>query len=181
MVRRSGQTLAPLLRGGGQESGYRSGTENVPAIVGTGVAAQKASQIFEEDCSKIRDLFENQVRSLISGLEINGESAPRVWNTSSLSIQGCEGGALLIFLDYLGVEVATGSACMTGKQEPSHVLTAMGVSRELAKSSLRFSFGVGQTAQDVETVAEKLAQAVKKVRSVQSSQTGPVLVYRPKT
>lgn len=97
-----------------------------------------------------------------------------------MSIEGCESDALLILMDHYGIDVATGSACMTGKQQASHVLLAMGLSKKLAKSSLRFSFSSSHTEEDAIHAAHMLTKAVKKIRSVQSANTGPVVVFRPK-
>jgi len=181
IIRALGSVISPLLLGGGQEEGYRSGTENVPAILSVSQALALSNEKLEaQDLAGVRDHFEAQVLAKIKGVSINGANAPRVGNTSSLSIEGCEGDALLILLDHHGIEVATGSACMTGKQQPSHVLTAMGVEKTLAKSSLRISFGADHTVEDSKYAAEVLAKVVDKVRSVQSVATGPVVVYRPK-
>jgi cysteine desulfurase len=103
----------------------------------------------------------------------------RLPNTSHLSFEGCEAEGLIILLDELGVQCSAGSACMTGKQQPSHVQVAMGIEPTTAKSSLRFSFSRLNSEQEVEPAAKAVIKAVEKLRGIQGSGTGPVVVYSP--
>ena len=177
---RSGFRFAPLLHGGGQESGKRSGTENVPGIIGMGVAAEEA---YQRDCSQrvaeMRDAFEKKVLETVQGSEVNGDVNHRLPSHSHLSFDGCEAEGLVILLDEYGLQCSSGSACMTGKQQPSHVQLAMGFSEKKAKSSLRLSFSHLNTMEEAEKAAELVEKAVTKLRSVQNNSTGPVVVYTP--
>jgi cysteine desulfurase len=173
----------PMLLGGGQESGRRSGTENTAAIVGMGVAAEIAAKQLKEGLSgklaEMRNHFEELVIKSITGVTRNGDQQHRLPNTSHLSFEGCEAAGLLILLDEAGIQCSAGSACMTGKQQPSHVQLAMGISATHAKSSLRFGFSRFNTVEDLTAAAEALQAAVEKLRGIQGSGTGPVVVYTP--
>lgn len=178
---RSGLRFEPLMLGGGQESGRRSGTENTAGIVGMGAAARAASEFLaaeaEQRVAQCRNLFEARVSERISGVTVNGDLNHRLPNTSHLSFSGCEAAGLLILLDEAGVACSAGSACMTGKQKPSHVQLAMGIPEEVAKSSLRFSFSRLNDIAQAEEAAAILERVVRKLRSVQSPGVGPVTVY----
>jgi cysteine desulfurase len=178
---RRGLKFAPLLIGGGQENGRRSGTENTPGIVGMGAAAAVMRRALAEgsgdQIAGIRDAFEAKVRAEIAGVTINGDPAYRLPNTTHLSFEQCEAAGLLILLDDMGVACSAGSACMTGKQRPSHVQLAMGIEPALAKSSLRISFSILNTLEEALTAADALGRAVEKLRRVQGSRVGPVVVY----
>jgi len=178
---REGVRFEPLIRGGGQEDGRRSGTENVPYIVGLGKAAELMSRELENghaNVASMRDELEVRLSSEIEGVTLNGSRDFRVPTCAHVSFDGCEGAGLLILLDEMGVQVSTGSACMTGKQQPSHVQKAMGISDVQAKSSLRISFSVLNDAQQVDHAVQAIKKAVKKLRSVQGgSGVGPVMVY----
>jgi cysteine desulfurase len=179
---RNGCRFEPMVRGGGQEKGRRSGTENTAAIVGLGKAAELAMQRLEAGTarvSEIRDAFETALVATISGCEINGDPAYRLPGTSHVSFDGCEAAGLLILLDDLGVACSAGSACMTGKQQPSHVQKAMGFSDAKAKSSLRFGFSFLNTKDEALKAATAVAAAVGKLRHVQGSGVGPVTIYTP--
>jgi cysteine desulfurase len=183
---KEGLRFEPLLRGGGQEIGRRSGTENVAGIVGMGVAAELALAALAEDpggskVGAIRDRFEHILLEQLRGVVVNGDQDFRVAGTSHVSFAGCEAAGLLILLDDAGVACSAGSACMTGKQQPSHVQKAMGLSDEVAKSSLRFSFSRASTMEDAEMGAMKVIKAVEKLRKVQGGGvTGPVMIYSAK-
>jgi cysteine desulfurase len=152
--------LEPLMLGGGQESGLRSGTTNVPGIVGFGAACEIALHALSAESERIRNLrdqFETKLKSAIPGLRINGVGAARLPNTSSLTFPGVDADALLLNLPT--IMLGTGSACSSGAIEPSHVLTAMGLSREAAFATVRGSLGFYSTAEDV-AVATALIELV---------------------
>lgn len=180
---RSGLRFSPMILGGGQESGRRSGTENTPGIVGMAAAAAAMKRAAEDGSldrvRAMRDAFEAKVLAEISGVIANGDREHRLPNTSHLSFEGCEAAGLLILLDDMGIACSAGSACMTGKQKPSHVQLAMGISETLAKSSLRISFSLLNTMDQAETAAEGVKKAVEKLRRVQGLGVGPVSVYTP--
>jgi len=178
---REGIRFHPLMHGGGQESGRRSGTENIAGIVGMGAAAEWTAQQLATDAllkvEAMRDDFERRVCETISGISINGDCEHRLPNTSHLSFESCDAAGLLILLDEAGVACSAGSACMTGKQKPSHVQVAMGIDEARARSSLRFSFSLLSSPEDAATASNALANAVEKLRRVQGRGVGPVTVY----
>jgi len=179
---REGMRFEPLLRGGGQEGGRRSGTENVASIIGLGKAAEIMRLRLERDehagVAELRDHFEARVTAELDGVCINGSLEHRTANTSHVSFEGCEAAGLLILLDEYGVQCSAGSACMTGKQKPSHVQTAMGISTMQAKSSLRISFSIFSTMEECNAAVDAVKKAVNKLRSVQGGPgVGPVQVY----
>lgn len=180
---RKGLRFTPLILGGGQEGGKRSGTENVPGIIGMGAAAVAMQRAVKDGALErvkvIRDAFEEKILIEISGVTLNGHRAQRLPNTCHVSFEGCEAAGLLILLDEAGIACSAGSACMTGKQKPSHVQLAMGISEALAKSSLRISFSILNTMEDAVATAEALKKAVEKLRRVQGSGVGPVQIYTP--
>ncbi len=179
---KEGMRMQPAMLGGGQEGGMRSGTEDVASIVGMGVAAKTAAAQLsskEQQIRERRDLFEQLVLEKVTGVSKNGELHHRLSTHSHLSFQDCEAAGLLILLDEYGVQCSAGSACMTGKQQASHVQVAMGIPEERAKSSLRFSLSHTTSKEDVSYAAEQVARAVKKLRSVQTTGIGPVTVYTP--
>ena len=176
---RQGLRFKPLLEGGGQEAGRRGGTENTAGIVGMGAAAEWMMRPAERLLAAMRDAFETAVLNNVSGAAVNGDLAHRLPNTSHLSFDRCDAAGLLILLDEAGVACSAGSACMTGKQQPSHVQLAMGIPEMRAKSSLRFSFSRLSTMQEALSAAEVLKKAVEKLRRVQGSGLGPVAVYSP--
>ncbi len=180
---REGIEFRPMLWGGGQESGRRSGTENTASIVGMGAAAELAIRALENAehiprLAQMRDAFETFLLEKVSGVQRNGDLVSRLPNTSHLSFSKCDASGMLILLDDLGVACSAGSACMTGKQKPSHVQLAMGISAEQAKTSLRFSFSRLNTLQEAQEAAQRVARAVEKLRRVQGSGIGPVSVYQ---
>jgi cysteine desulfurase len=175
---RGGLAFEPLLLGGGQEGGRRSGTENTAGIVGMGAAAY-LTDAGTASLAAIRDAFEAKVLAEVSGVTVNGNPARRLPNTSHLSFDQCDAAGLLILLDEVGVACSAGSACMTGKQKPSHVQLAMGIPEARAKSSLRFGFSRLNTTDEALAVAGAVRKAVEKLRRVQGAGVGPVVVYPP--
>lgn len=174
---RNGFRLEPLLRGGGQEQGHRSGTENVPYIVGLGKAAELAMNYDHSQTATLRNHLETRLATELEGVHFNGSRQHRSANICHVSFDQCEGAGLLILLDEAGVQVSTGSACMTGKQQPSHVQKAMGFSDERAKSSLRISLSRFTSSEEINTATDAIIKSVKKLRAIQSPLTGPVQVY----
>jgi len=165
---RPGLGLPPLLRGGGQESGRRAGTENVPGIVGLGVAAELAAAALPVEMPRVaalRDAFEDGVRARFPDARFHGDPAHRLPNTSNFALPGFEAQGLLAGLDRLGVACSVGSACTSGEVDASHVLRAMGVGNEEAKASLRFSFSRMNTAEEVPAALVALEQAAARLRS----------------
>ena len=182
LYRRSGAGFSPLLFGGGQEHGLRSGTENVPGIIGFGAAARAALRHLEEDAgrlARLRDSFESLLRAQVDGVTVHSGGMERIPNTSNLAFDGCTAEALMLLLEPAGLLCSAGSACHTLQPMPSHVLTAMGLPDGVVRSSLRFSLSFMTTQEEVEQAVSLVAAAVRKVRGVQSSRTGPVLVYKP--
>jgi cysteine desulfurase len=167
---RKGTLLQPMLYGGRHERARRAGTENVAGIVGLGQAAELARAGFTNgEVERIRDLRDRLQRMLtetIDSVGVNSGSAPRVPNTSSIYYDFIEGEALVIALDLKGVAVSTGAACSSGAIEPSHVLTAMGLSPDRARASLRFSLGKQNTAEDVDLLLSILPETVSRLREL---------------
>ncbi len=178
---RSGFDFSPLIVGGGQEAGRRSGTENTAAIVAMGKAAELAKQALKsglgDDLLSMRDLFQTLVVEGVSGCTINGATDKRLPNTTHLSFQDCDAAGMLILLDEAGLACSAGSACMTGKRKPSHVQLAMGIPEAMAKTSLRFSFSRFNTVQEASEAAQIVIKSVQKLRTVQGGGIGPVAIY----
>ena len=167
-VKRGVRLIAPMT-GGRQERSRRAGTENVPALVGFGVAAELAKQkpaLEGPRLAALRDRLEAGILSSISGTERNGAASPRVANTTNISIDRVEAESLLIGLDLAGIAVSSGSACSSGTLEPSHVLKAMGLPHGRTLGSIRFSLGTSNTEADVDRVLEVLPPLVEKLRSL---------------
>ena len=166
---RKGTKLAPAMTGGRQERGRRAGTENVPALVGLGVAARLARETLAVERARLaalRDRLEHGVLAAVPGTAVNGAVAARVPNTTNLSFEGVEAESLLIALDLEGIAVSTGSACSSGTLEPSHVLRAMGLTPHRVQSALRFSLGAGTTDTEIARVLEVMPSLVARLRSL---------------
>jgi cysteine desulfurase len=169
LVVRDRKVLEAIIHGGGQQFGIRPGTENVPGAVALGRAAQLAAAEQPAESarqSRLRDDLAGRIRAAVPEIVINGQNGPRAPHVLNLSVPGADSEALLMHLDLSGVAASGGSACSTGAVEPSHVLMAMGLPRELALGTLRFSFGHESTEADVARVAEVLPKVVAKVRKL---------------
>jgi cysteine desulfurase len=157
----------PLLFGGSHENDRRAGTENVAAIVGLAKAAELATAKMDEEQRRLfalTDKLGEKIAGRIAGARRNGHAKLRIGNTINFSFEGCEEEGLLLGLDLEGVAVSSGSACAVGSLEPSHVLKAMGLSHELSRAAVRFSFGRNNTDGDVEQIVEAVAKVVKRLR-----------------
>ena len=163
---RRGTRLSPIIHGGSQDGKLRGGTHNVPAIVGCGAAFARADRSAEASRSRtpLRDAFEEAVLKAVPGAVVNGAGAPRVWNTANITFPGISGEALLERLDREGVAASRGAACSAGLEKPSHVLSAMGLSRERAISSIRFSFLSSVTEEEIFRGAAAVAACVMGLR-----------------
>jgi cysteine desulfurase len=166
---RKGTKLAPIAFGGHHERDRRPGTENVPAIAAFGAAAELAahSRIQEaERLASLRDRLENAVLERIPGTGINGSRWNRTPNTSNIYFDGIDGEALVIALDLRGFAVSTGAACSSGALTPSHVLTAIGLTSDRARSSMRFSLGRANTVEQVDALVDALSASVTHLRRI---------------
>ena len=166
---RRGTKLKPFMLGGHQESGRRAGTENVPYIVGMGVAAELAMANFDKENTyvrKLRDDLHNRLIAAIPSVRVNGDVEHRLPNTTNLSFEYIEGESILMHMDIHGICASSGSACTTGSLEPSHVMRAMGVPYTAAHGAIRFSFSRYNTQEDVDTVVEVLPGIIEKIRAI---------------
>ena len=156
LVLRDGLNLEPLIRGGGQERRRRAGTENVPGIVGFGVAAASASENVAAygAVASLRDDLERRVRNAAPDAIIYGAAVARLPNTSCIGLPGVTGELQVMTLDLAGVAVSAGSACSSGKVAPSHVLRAMGADEDAARSAIRVSLAADTTPEDVDRFVE---------------------------
>ena len=167
---RKGTLVQPLLYGGRHERSRRAGTENLPGIVGLGKAAEIASAGFENGktakMAAMRDRLQSVIMEQVEACGVNGEGAPRVPNTTNIWFDFIEGEPMVIALDLKGVSISTGAACSSGAIEPSHVLTAMGLSGERARASIRFSLGKQTTDEDIDFVIARVPETVAKLREL---------------
>ncbi len=161
---RKGVELAPLLHGGRHERGRRAGTENV---VGAGALAVALALDFDwASLAALRDRLEAGILQRVPGTAVNGDREHRAPNTSNIRFEAIEGEAMVIALDLRSYAVSSGSACSSGAVEPSHVLLAMGLSPEEARSSVRFSLGPGNTAEQVDGLIEAVAESAAHLRRI---------------
>jgi len=170
-----GTRMQPLLTGGKHERNRRAGTENVPAIVGLGVAAALAAGKLGAAATAtaaLRDRLEAGILKAVPGTAVNGARESRVPNTTNISFDRVEAESLLIALDLEGIAVSTGSACSSGTLEPSHVLRAMGLPTHRTQNSLRFSLGLYSTIEEVNRVIDVLPRLVEKLRSLTRNTVG---------
>jgi cysteine desulfurase len=166
---RSGVALEPVTHGGGQERGLRSGTLNVPGIAGFGIAAEIAAKEVDEKQERVRAMRDRLlagIRDAVPDIVVNGELDHRVAGNLNVCVPRAEGQILLLLLDQAGIACSSGSACASGALDPSHVLLTIGVSRNLAKGSLRFTLGRASTPADVDAVLEVFGDIVAQARKV---------------
>jgi cysteine desulfurase len=166
---RSGTRIRQLLYGGHHQRGARPGTENVAGVVGLGKAAEIARNSFSHDAQRVsalRDKLEHGLLERIPQIRVNGSRAPRTPNTANIQFAGIDGEALVIALDLKGLACSVGAACSSGAIEPSHVLTAIGLTQEEAKSSLRFSLGRHTTESEIAFAIDAIPAAVAQLRSL---------------
>ncbi len=157
---RQGVDLIPRQYGGRHEAGRRAGTENVPGAAALGAACQ----LERPDLSALRDRLEQGILAKVPQAVVNGANVPRVPNTTNIRFAGIEGEAMVIALDLRGFAVSSGAACSSGAVEPSHVLTAIGLTREEAKASIRFSLGLGNTVEQVDALIDAVAASAAHLR-----------------
>jgi cysteine desulfurase len=168
LIARKGSPLEPLFRGSSHEGGRRGGTENVPGIVGLGLAAELAAADLATEQARVgalRDRFEQGLLAALPDAVVHGGRVARLPNTVNVSFPGARSDHLLMALDARGVAASAGAACSSGGVEPSPVLTAMGVRRELAVCAVRFSLGRTTTAADVDAALPMIAEAVHAARA----------------
>ncbi len=171
---KKGTEYQPYIVGGQQERGRRGGTENVVSMIAFGKAAElAASQVNDENTRvrNLRDRMEKTILSTIPRTARNGALEPRLPNTSNISFDGVEAEAILILLDKAGICASSGSACTTGSLNPSHVLTAMGISADRARGCIRFSLGVYNSEEEVDYLLEQLPGIIATLRAVSPDRT----------
>jgi cysteine desulfurase len=169
LIVRDRKAVEAILHGGGQQYGIRPGTENVAGAVALGRAVQLATaerEALAQRLMKLRDELARRLQSTVPDLTVNAEGSERAPHLLSIAVEGADSEALLMHLDLAGIAASSGSACSTGAVEPSHVLIAMGVPRELALGTIRFSFGRESSMDDVDRAAEAVPGVVAKVRKL---------------
>jgi cysteine desulfurase len=177
LLLRGDAKLEPLLYGGFQQEGLRPGTESVPLAIGLATALRLASEQLparEAHLRMLRDEFERLLRAELPEIVINGESAPRLPNTSNIAFLGLDRQELLLALDMAGIACSTGSACASGSSEPSPVLVAMGLPEAVILGSLRLSFGALNTAAEAAEAARRISSVVKDLRARKSGRKSPL-------
>ena len=168
---RRGTPFLPQQLGGGQERERRSGTENIPAIVGAAVALELADaerHRVSDHCQELRDRLIEGTLSRISGAHLNGHPTVRLPNNVNFSFEDIEGEPILLGLDLAGIAASSGSACSSGSLEPSHVLLALGQSADLSRGSLRFTLGRANTKEEIDYVLSNMADLIRRLREMPS-------------
>ena len=166
---RKGVKIRSFIHGGAQERKRRAGTENVPGIVGYGVAARMAAETMEARTRKeqeLRDYFIRRVLDEVPYTRLNGDPEKRLPNNANFSFRFIEGESLLIMLDMKGIAGSSGSACTSGSLDPSHVLLAIGLPHEIAHGSLRLTLGADTTKEDLDYTLEQIKEIVAKLRNL---------------
>lgn len=166
---KKGVKIRSFIHGGAQERKRRAGTENVPGIVGYGVAARQAAETMAERAkkeSKLRDYLINRIMEEVPYTKLNGDPVKRLPNNVNISFQFIEGESLLIMLDMEGIAASSGSACTSGSLDPSHVLLAIGLPHEIAHGSLRLTLSAETTREELDQVVESIKNIVEKLRNM---------------
>ncbi len=166
---RKGVRFKPLMLGGHHENNRRAGTENVPSIVGLGVACELAKKYLAEEQTKVRklrDKLEEQILSTMPNARLNGHKFLRLPNTTNISFEYVEGEAILLLLDEVGICASSGSACTSGSLEPSHVLRAMGVPFTAAHGSVRFSLSRYNTEEEVDYIVKSIPPIIRRLKEI---------------
>ena len=166
---RRGTRIVPFMNGGEQEGGRRASTLNVPGIVGFGKAVELAGQELADEAARLSVLRDRLIRGLfekLSGIRLNGHATRRLPNNINFSASGVEGEGMILSLDMLGIACSTGSACSSASVETSHVLTAIGLTKEFAHGSLRVSLGRTTKESDIDAFLETLPQVVGRLRAL---------------
>ncbi len=166
---RKGVRIDPLIIGGHQEDNRRSGTENVPYIIGLGKACELAEGFVkaeQTEVRRLRDRLEKGIKEQLTHVAISGENSERLPNTSNVSFECVEGEATLLLLDMAGIATSSGSACTTGSAEPSHVLQAMGIPPVTSRGTIRFSLSRYSTEDEVDYILEKLVPIIKRLQTL---------------
>jgi len=165
----------PLIYGGHQEEGRRAGTYNTLGIIGLGKAAELAAESLDslaERLWKLREKLKKGLTETVPDIRVNAHRTDCLPGTLDVSFLGAEGESILLYLDFEGIAVSTGSACATGSLEPSHVLLAIGLDAEYAHGSIRFSLGRENSEEDVDYVLEKLPPIIKRIRKMSTRYAG---------
>ena len=173
LIVRNGTDFHPLLTGGKQERDHRAGTENLPGIAGMTVALEKATQSLYENAEKVSKMRDKLMEGLLSipGSYLNGDAVSRLPGNVNVSFDGIEGESLLTLLDAKGIAASAGSACHTGTSEPSHVLTAIGRTREQALAALRLTIDETNTDEEIEYIIKAVRESVEYLRKFTPNQT----------
>jgi len=169
LVVRSRDTIHPLVQGGSQQGGLRPGTENISGAIGFGRAAELAASEQADHARRLaglRNQLRDQLAQAVADLVVVGEASERVAHILNVCVPGADSQALLVHLDQAGIAASSGSACTTGAVEPSHVLIAMGLPRDLSIGAVRFSLGRTTTSSDIERVAQEFPRVVTRVRAL---------------
>lgn len=178
---RRGTRITPITHGGAQERKRRAGTENVPGIVGFGLAAEKIVAEMAEESPRLQALRDKLIQGIMGKMDyvkLNGHPTERLPHNVNFSFHFIEGESLLLMLDMKGIAASSGSACTSGSLDPSHVLLAMGLSHEVAHGSLRLTLGKVNTEADVDHVLEELPKIVQRLREM--SPLGPGVTFEAK-
>lgn len=168
---RTGVILPTYIHGGAQENKKRAGTENIPAIVGFGKAAEIAKRDFDSHVahiSSLRDHFVKRVLEEVPGTYYNGSKEHRHPGNANITFEYVEGEAILLYLDFAGISASSGSACSSRSLQPSHVLTALGIPVELIHGSIRFTFGDPTTMEDVDYTVDQIKRIIARLREISS-------------
>jgi len=166
---KTGTRIQPIIHGGGQERGLRSGTENIPSIVGMGKAAEITKAEMKTEGARLSQLRNKLIKGLLESIQssfLNGHPTQRLPNNANVRFSYIEGESLILSLDMLGVSCSSGSACTSKTLEPSHVLLAIGLKHEEAHGSLLFTLGKQNTEEDVDYVVNALPDIVKRLRTI---------------